>query len=88
MNIHPNKEIFNTIKNEAENIIIKNLTGITKQSSFDLNKINYIIDKDTLPYRIENITNNIVNLIITTTLPLITKQIEQEIKNKIKKSLL
>lgn len=87
MNIHPNKEIYNTIYKEAENIIIKNLTGITKQQAFDPYKIDYIIDKDTLPYRIENITNSIVDLIITTTLPLITKQIEQEIKNKIKNSL-
>ena len=56
--------VSNNIKSEARRIIESNLQGIKKGSSFDIGKIDYKIDPDTLDYRIEKITLYLVELII------------------------
>lgn len=77
-------EIFIKIQADAEQIVLKNLRGIKgPYSVFDLGKVDYKLDGDELSYRIKNITENILILVITEALPRLQRMIEKQVRDKL-----
>lgn len=80
-------EITRRIYSDAENIVVQELQGVRSRNSFDLFKVDYMIDRDSLPYRIENIVNRIVALVYPHVESVVKKQRIEAVKRDIRKML-
>jgi hypothetical protein len=82
------KEIADEIMTDSKEILTSGLHGISApQAAFDLGKINYVIDQDELTYRLQRITDGIVNLAISAALPRLEATIEKRIREKIRNKI-
>ena len=55
--------IIAEVYEDAERIVISNLQGVQSRKSFDLFKVDYFIEQDTIEFRIKNIVEDLIRLI-------------------------
>ncbi len=82
MNINITK-IIDLTYNDAQSLLEYSLRGITIQQSFDPNKVDYCIDTNTLPYRLNKLLIGLTELLV----PVITELIEKDTELKVRKSI-
>ena len=55
--------IIAEVYDDAERIVMSNLQGVQSRKSFDLFKVDYFVEQDTIEYRIKNIVEDLIRLV-------------------------
>ena len=79
------KEVANTIKADVFEMVMKSLRGIEKRQSFDLDRIDWVVDNPA--YRFENLSNRLSALVVDVAVDLMYPHIENLIRERIKKTM-
>ena len=79
------KEVANTIKADVFEMVMKSLQGIEKRQSFDLGRIDWVVDNPA--YHFENLSNRLSALVVDVAVDLMYPHIENLIRERIKKTM-
>lgn len=80
------RKVIQEIQEEARHILEYSLCGLPEPNrSFDLGKFDYVIDN--IDLRLKQITRGIVELAINQLTPKLSELIEEQIRNKIRRSI-